>query len=294
MTEYRDHPLANVHAPEWAWGWGQDGHGVFVDIEIARVIQRMRWIYPGTFLMGSPDSEKERADWEWPRHRVTLTQGYWLADTPCTQELWEAVMGQNPSRFPSPQRPVEQVSWEDCQRFFEYVDASRSDLRLGLPTEAQWERACRAETEGATWLGDLEVRGHRDAPLLDSIAWYGGNSGVDFDLPDGYDSSDWKGKQYPHEKAGTRQVKLKKPNPWGLYDMLGNVYEWCGDGWESGKVYEGGERVDPVISGGPFRVYRGGSWGSYARRVRAAYRLGGVPGYRHRSLGFRLSRGPQV
>lgn len=292
MTETFDHPLSKARAPAWAWGWGQDRYGVFVEVEIAGVMQQMRWIYPGTFLMGSPESEEERADWEGPQHRVTLTHGFWLADTPCTQELWEAVMGENPSRFQSPKRPVEQVSWEDCHRFFERVGELRRDLQLALPSEAQWERACRADTASATWLGDFEIRGQRDAPLLDDIAWYGGNSGVDFDLPEGYDSSGWKDRQYPHKKAGTREVKLKQPNPWGLYDMLGNVFEWCADGWESGERNDGSDRIDPVLSGGSLRVCRGGSWASLARDVRAAYRYGFDPGHRHLHLGFRLSRGP--
>ena len=100
-----------------------------------------------------------------------------------------------------------------------------------LPSEAQWEYACRAGTETALYSGNLEILGERNAPALDPIAWYGGNSGVDFDLKDGHDSSDWSEKQYPHTRAGTRPVKLKRVNPWGLYDLLGNVWEWTQDPW---------------------------------------------------------------
>jgi len=166
------------------------------------------------------------------------------------------------------------------------------DLDLRLPTEAQWEYACRAGTDTATWYGDLEILGQDNAPILDEIAWYSGNSGVDFDyfdLTEGFDSSAWKEKQYPHVAAGTREVKLKRPNPWGLYDMLGNVWEWCLDFWADS--YPEGPRTDPMgPESGAERVVRGGSWDVIARRMRAAYRAGPLPGARLHDLGFRLSR----
>ncbi len=289
-TALATHPLASGNPPSWARGWGQDQYGVFVDIRVGDVKQRLRWIPPGIFLMGSPESEPGRYDREGPRHEVELTEGYWLADTPCTQELWQEVTAENPSDFKSPARPVEQASWDDCQGFLETLNARQPVLELRLPTEAQWERACRAGISAATWLGDLEILGESNAPLLDEIAWYGGNSGVDFDLEEGSDSSGWEEKQYPHKLAGTREVKLKRPNPWGLYDMLGNVYEWCSDFWSDS--YPEGPRTDPK---GPEesagRVIRGGSWCAHARYVRAAFRYGLPPGERLHDVGFRLSRG---
>ncbi len=292
MARTRSHPLAGGFAPSWAWGWGQDRHGVFVEIKLGGVVQRMRWIFAGSFTMGSPESEVGRLDRERPRHRVQLTEGFWLAESPCTQELWQEVMRNNPSRFQSPRRPVERVSWDDCQRFFEALEARQLGLRLRLPTEAQWEYACRAGTQAATWKGNLEILGEHNAPLLDDIAWYGGNSGVDFDLAEGVDSSDWKNRQYPHEKAGTREVKTRQPNPWGLYDMLGNVWEWCSDRRKYVQPYEGVDRVDPEGEGGMKCVIRGGSWLSRARDVRSAYRRAYDPDPRFDYLGFRLSRGP--
>ncbi|MCG8455335.1 MAG: formylglycine-generating enzyme family protein [Holophagales bacterium] len=293
MTRYRPHPLQDHNIPSWAWGFGSDRRGVFVEIKLGKVIQRMRWIPPGRFWMGSPEGEVGRADWEGPRHPVVLTEGFWLGETPVTQALWTVVMGENPSRFRSLDRPVERVSWEDCQRFLEVAEQRQPGLELRLPTEAQWERACRAETIGATWLGDLEILGENNAPLLDEIAWYGGNSGEGFDLEEGVDSSDWREKQYAHEKAGTRRVRKKRPNPWGLCDMLGNVWEWCSDHGSIGEGYPGSEeRVDPESKEGPHRVIRGGSWSSFARYVRAAYRGWDAPGARDGRLGFRLSRGP--
>jgi len=113
------HPLADGLPPEWATAWGEDLFGVYVAFTVGEVDQRMRWIPPGRFLMGSPEDEKGRSKEEGQQHAVTLAEGFWLFDTPCTQALWEAVMGQqsNPSRFKSPIRPVEQVSFDDVQAF---------------------------------------------------------------------------------------------------------------------------------------------------------------------------------
>ena len=187
----------------------------------------MRWIPPGRFLMGSLEDEAGRYDWEGPQHEVTIARGFWLFDTPCTQALWQAVMdGDNPSRFQSPDRPVENVSWNDVQEFLTRINKKVSGLDLVLPSEAQWEYACRAGTTTALYTGEIEILGERNAPALDPITWYGGNSGVGFELDNGYDSGDWPKKQYDHKRAGTRPVGLKAANPWGgLSDMLGNVWE---------------------------------------------------------------------
>ncbi|MCG8455332.1 MAG: formylglycine-generating enzyme family protein, partial [Holophagales bacterium] len=276
----------------WAVDGGLDGYGRWASIEVKGVRHRLRWMYPGRFWMGSSEEEAGRWDDEGPRHEVALTEGFWLGETPCTQDLWEAVTGENPSEFKAPQRPVERVSWEDCLRFFEKLERQIPGFGGRLPTEAQWEYACRAGTNTATWAGDLEIRGERNAPILDEIAWYGGNSGSGFDLPGGWDTRDWAEMQYPHPRAGTREVGQKLPNPWGLYDMLGNVYEWCSDHVEGGEGYPGGSRVDPMGEKGPPRVIRGGSWHSIARSVRAASRYWRDPGARFGALGFRLSRGP--
>ncbi len=282
------HPLADGAAPEWADAWGQDEYGVYADFSFAETTQRMRWIAPGRFLMGSPKDEPGRYSDEGPQHAVILSEGYWLFDTPCTQVLWQAVMGDNPSEFPDPVRPVEQVSWDQAQAFIQRLNGEIPGLNLSLPTEAQWEYACRAGSETALYTGDIEIEGERNAPALDPIAWYGGNSGVEFDLEKGWDSSDWEEKQYPHRQAGTRQVKLKRPNAWGLYDMLGNVWEWCRDGWRD--EYEPDDEVDPLWRRGARRVVRGGSWDDGARVVRAACRRRYSPGSRDDFLGFRCAR----
>jgi len=247
------HPLVTGCPPEWASGWGQDRHGVFVEFRVGGVTQRMRWIPPGEFMMGSPPEEKERYSNE-DQHRVTLTHGYWLGDTPVTQALWLAVMGENPSHFQGePRRPVEQASWEDCQHFCARLGARVQGLTCRLPTEAEWEYACRAGTRDARY-GEL-----------DAVAWYAKNSGGE-----------------------THLVKLKAANPWGLFDMLGNVWEWCSD-WYS--QYSRAAQRDPAgAAAGALRVMRGGSWGHGAGDVRAAYRGADPPGFRYASLGLRLAR----
>ena len=285
------HPLMEGTPPAWADQWGQDVHGIFAGFTVGGVHQRLRWIPPGRFLMGSPEDEPGRYDDEGPQHEVTLANGFWLFDTPCTQALWQAVMGENPSQFRSPDRPVETVSWDDVQTFLERINGLVPGLGLSLPSEAQWEYACRAGTQTALYSGPIEIRGQNNAPALDPIAWYGGNSGVGFDLAEGYDTSDWPEKQHPHTQAGTRVVGLKAPNRWGLYDMLGNVWEWCADPWHQsydGAPQDGSAWQQPEA--GASRVLRGGSWFDPARGVRSAYRSHGHPGRRRGSLGFRCAR----
>ena len=166
MTAGARHPLQDGLAPVWAVAWGEDRHGLFAAFAVGppdrAVEQRMRWIPPGTFRMGSPKTERGRWRDEGPQHDVTLSRGYWLGETPVTQALWVAVMGENPSRFRGEQpedlqRPVERVSWDDCQGFLDRLNAQVPGLAARLPTEAEWERACRAGTTAATWVGELVV-----------------------------------------------------------------------------------------------------------------------------------------
>jgi formylglycine-generating enzyme required for sulfatase activity len=281
-----EHPLVGGCAPRWSSGWGQDVHGPFVQLTIGDVTQVLRWIPPGRFYIGSPSDEPGRfPDREAPVHQIDVSRGFWLFDTPCPQKLWEAVMGDNPSRFKSPERPVERVSWYDCQQFIDRCNSLVYGLTLRLPTEAEWEYACRAGTTDATYAGPIEILGRNHAPVLDQIAWYGGNCGVHFDLQES-DDAEWPEKQYDFTRGGTRTVAIKRPNPWGLYDMLGNVLEWCRDGQ---RAYHDQPEVDPVGPEEPSadRVVRGGSWRCEARHVRAAYRTWHRPTERHSTLGFR-------
>lgn len=302
-----NHPLARGAPPSWAIAWGEDADGVWAEIGLPMDVRhRLRWMAPGRFWMGSPQSEHGRIDSEGPRHLVTISQGFWLGETPCTQGMWEAVMGENPShstnrskapllgrvaeavmgRGPSKSEstgaddrrrlPVENVTWEDCVRFFARLDEKVGVLPEGgsdrgdswrLPREAEWEYGCRAGSEAATYAGGWKSDEAAHA-VLDPIAWYNKNS-----------------------EGRTHEVGLKEPNGWGLHDMLGNVWEWCEDGL---REYGGAPEQDPVgpMERGSGRVIRGGSWYGGPQYVRAACRLWLDPADRYPDLGFRLARGP--
>ncbi len=248
------HPLQRGIPPAWASEWGEDRqHGPWCAFAVGDVVQRLRWIPPGVFWMGSPETEEERFSFEGPRHLVSIDSGFWIFDTPCTQALWEAVMGENPSHFKGPDRPVESVSWDQCQEFLTALNSRLDGLQLALPSEAQWEYACRAGTETA-----------RYSENLNAIAWYDKNSGNE-----------------------THPVARKEANSWGLYDMLGNVWEWCEDAWEDD--YAAKARTAAAEPASAHRVIRGGSWLFDARCVRAAYRYRYEPSCRNYDLGFRCA-----
>lgn len=255
-ADRRRHPLATGCPPVWASSWGQDRLGVFAGFMVREREYRMRWIAEGSFLMGSPDGGPERISYDGPQHLVTLTRGFWLGEAPVTQALWGAVMGENPSHFDGPNLPVEQVSWDDCQRLCARLQRIIPGLNARLPTEAEWEYACRAGTITTTYAGqDSE---------LDAIAWWSGNS-----------------------QQQTHIVKQKTPNAWGLYDTLGNVWEWCSD---SMHTYIGEPAIDPIgAANGALRVYRGGGWYDDARVVHAASRVSKHTGSRYHNLGCRLA-----
>ncbi len=195
--------------------------------------------------------------------------------------------------------PVYFVSWDEAVEFCHRLNARPRDrwaapegYEFRLPTEAEWEYACRAGTATSTYKGDIAILGEHNAPLLDTIAWYGGNSSVGY-TGAGRDTSRWAAKQYPGGIAAQRAVASKAPNAWGLYDMLGNVWEWCAD-WYS--VYPGGERTDPSgAASGTARVWRGGSY-SYgaAGECRAASRTASLPGMRVSDVGFRVVLAPKL
>ncbi len=247
------------------------------------------YIPQGTFMMGSPSSEPGRDDDE-NQHRVTLTKGFYLQATEVTQGQWTAVMGANLSHFRNcgDDCPVEMVTWNEVQEFIRRLNKREGTNRYRLPTEAEWEYSCRAGSSTAIYTGDLRILGKRHAPALDAIAWHGGNSCVDY--PGGADCAWWKGKESSCPKCGPYPVGQKEPNAWGLYDMIGNVYEWCQDWYGE---FPSGPLTDPTGPvNGSRRVSRGGSWDYYAKSCRSANRNHFAPGSKRYLQGFRLLREP--
>lgn len=256
--------------PDWAGGAGRDEYGLYADVIVKDILLRFRWIEPASFVMGSPKDEEGHYERE-ILHQVILTQGYWLAETACTQELWQAVMRENPSDFKGTMKPVENVSWNEIQNFLEQLNKQHPELNLRLPTEAEWENACRAGTTGAfNFDGELS---------LDKVNYRGTWE---------YESDKW-GEGALKETA---DVKSYPPNAWGLYEMHGNVWEWCLDRY-------GDYAAEPVIDpkgaeSGDSRVLRGGSWFFGGRDCRSAYRFLDDPSLRRDLTGFRLVRGHEL
>jgi formylglycine-generating enzyme required for sulfatase activity len=230
-------------------------------------------IKAGEFLMGSPDSDKEALVDEKPQHRVKITRDFYLGRYPVTQEQYQAVTGKNPSQFQgnigkgvtSTRRfPVERVSWDNAVAFCSDLrERDKEKRRYGLPTEAEWEYAQRAGTTTRYFYGD-------DPDDLGAYAWFNGNS-----------------DQMTHE------VGTKKPNPWGLYDMAGNVWQWCAD--HAPSMYKDGDVVDPKgPDSGMFRIMRGNQWGLIRRadsaliNSRSASRTATRPGFMQSNIGFRV------
>ena len=216
-------------------------------------------IQGGMFWMGSPEGVGEKN--EHPRHQVTLAP-FLMGKYPVTQAQWQAVMGNNPSRFKGADRPVENVSWNGCQEFMQKLNATvethgRASLQFRLPTEAEWEYACRAGSETIWHFGD-------DPAQLGTYAWFSENSGSE-----------------------THPVGQKSPNAWGLCDMHGNVLEWCQD-WFAETYYANSPQENPQgPSSGQYRLLRGGSWYSHATDCRSASRLYD-PGNRNNNVGVRV------
>ena len=262
-------------APAWASDFGVDEFGTWAEFCISGAVQRMRLIPAGEFLMGSPDSEKERYSNEGPQHKVRISQQFWLADTACTQALWTAVMQTNPSYFNEknrggPRHPVEKVSWLDVQEFL--AKLKLPGVIATLPTEAEWEYACRAGSTTVFSFGD-------------TIS----TEQVNFDGTNPYGDA---AKGVYRER--TLPVKTLPANAWGLYQMHGNVWEWCAD---TQRTYTKDAQTDPGLAQAYFSedtdveaasVLRGGCWFSNARHARSAYRDQYQRGGRDDSTGFRL------
>ena len=275
MASVIQSPFLNSAPPIWASGRGQDKFGYYADFSIPTgdgsdrywefVSQRMRWIPAGTFLMGSPESEHDRRDNEGPQHMVTISQPFWMMQTAVPQELWNAVMAENPSHFQDEQNgrlPVENCDWDQSVAFCDAVNQNVPGLNLRLPTEAEWEYACRSGTESAFAFGDDITT---DQANFDGNYPYRSHEGID--------------------REKTISVDDLYQNPWGLIQMHGNVRDWCADWYAE---YSAETQVDPEgPKSGSTRVMRGGSWISHASWLRSAYRSYWLPGARFYNLGLR-------
>lgn len=268
--------------PLWASEWGEDIHGLWATFIYQNVQQTFRWIPAGEFMMGSPEGEEGRVFWE-DLHPVVLTHGFWLADTAVTQAFWSVVMNDNPSYFSdNPNKPVENISWDDVKLFIVRLNEMSSSLNARFPTEAEWEYACRAGTTGAfNFAGELS---------LDKVNYRGvWEWATDEKLKEGATDVEWgEGAR----KTTVAVESMQTPNQWGLHEMHGNVWEWCQDTWQT---HLGNKKVEnPVITeGGVHRVVRGGSWWDDGGRVRSAFRRHFSLSHRFDSvdIGFRLALG---
>lgn len=249
--------------PAWAEDWGRDKHGAWVAFRVpgTDVVQTMRWCPGGEFMMGAADDDKDAYDGERPQHRVTFERGFWMCDTAVTEAFWTAVTGDKPRRERGPSMPVTNVSWEDARNFAERLNALLPGLALGLPSEAQWEYACRAGTPTPFSFGRRITK--RQVRF-----------GQDFD-------------------SGPVVAGSLPANPWGLYEMHGNVWEWCEDDWVDN--YRGTPPDGTAFRADGFanRVIRGGWWRDDARDVRSSYRGRFAPSSRLDYFGFRLARVPE-
>ncbi len=228
-------------------GGGGTGNKTFT---VNGVTFEMVAVKGGTFTMGASSGDSDAYDWEKPAHSVTLGD-YYIGKFEVTQELWEAVMGSNPSYFKGSNLPVEQVNWDDCQTFIRKLN-SLTGANFRLPTEAEWEYAAR---------GGNRSRGYKysGSNSISEVAWYTSTT----------------------NDSGTKPVGTKSPNELGIYDMSGNVYEWCQDWYGS---YSSGSQTNPQ-----WPSFRGGGWGDNARNCRVSARYNLTPGFRNYDLGLRLA-----
>lgn len=267
MIHIRKHTIFPEEFPEsWASDWGEDEFGLWMAFTYKGVRQVFRWCEPGTFLMGSPTDEPERYEDEL-QHEVTLTKGFWIADTTVTQALWQVVMGGNPSEFKDDERPVENVRWGDTQTFIAKMNGLNAELRLCLPTEAQWEYACRANSTTPFCWGE-----QIDSTLVNFDGNYPYNNG--------------RKSEYREQTVAVKELPC---NDWGLYQMHSNLWEWCQDWYGE---YPPKAIINPQgPESGDSRVLRGGSWFLNGTYCRSASRIHDDPSYRYGSTGFRLARG---
>jgi len=256
-----------------AINYGEATYGLFQDFDLAGVWLRMRWVPPGEFWMGGPENEKGRYDDETHQY-IEITKGFWLAETTVTQAFWQAIMGKKQGHFKGDTLPVDSVNWHDCQACIEALARINPQLDWRLPTEVEWEYACRAGTTTPfNFAGDISLEKVNYCGEWDSL-------------------NDAKGALQK-----TCDVKSFKPNPLGLYQMHGNVWEWCSTPWQeqaSPQQHDSEISVDETLDEDIEYVVRGGSWFFSGRICRSAYRDCHHAGNRSRNIGFRLALGLEL
>jgi formylglycine-generating enzyme len=254
----------------WSSATGADSDGVWADLSISgngeSPTQRFRLIPPGTFVMGSPTTEAGRVSLSETQHSVTITEPFWLADSACTQRMWKAVTGDTPSAFTADglDLPVESVDRAEVQTFFTTLNGLKPDLMGRLPTESEWELAVRADTTTPFTIPLVNAASLNCTPDVDDPYIAGGL-----------------------DRAKTVVVKSLPRNSWGLYEVHGNVFEFCSDGWVAD--WGSAARTDPVGAAGASGVVRGGAWNTAAANCRAASRFGAVMAYSANDTGFRMA-----
>jgi formylglycine-generating enzyme required for sulfatase activity len=230
---------------------------VKVDLGTGAILELVR-IEPGSFEMGRPETERGESDET--LHPVTLTKPFYIGKYLVTQEQWSRIMGTNPSKHQDPKCPVDSVTWKDCQEFLKRLNGKVAGPHFRLPTEAEWEYACRAGTKTKWFFGEDEAK------AVDYM-WSQTNS-ANISHP----------------------VGEKLPNPWGLMDMSGNLLEWCQDYYGKYQIDPNHPAVDPVQTQGIYRILRGGSFSLEARHGRSARRFCYPPDETNSSFGFRVAR----
>jgi formylglycine-generating enzyme required for sulfatase activity len=239
--------------------WAQTAESEDADVITNSIGMKLKLIQPGTFKMGSPKDESDRSYMEKPVREITISKPFYIGVYEVTQEEWTEIMGNNPSGTVGKKKPVELVAWNDAQEFLAKL-SEKEGVAYRLPTEAEWEYAARAGTDTEYYWGDT---------WDDDYGW-----------------------SYPNSNHSTHDVGLKKPNAWGLYDVSGNVWEWCQD-WYA-KYPKTPKATDPhgPSGGATSRVCRGGSWNRVPDRSRLAFREGDTPVYQDNTNGLRVVRNP--
>ncbi|MBQ0008077.1 MAG: SUMF1/EgtB/PvdO family nonheme iron enzyme [bacterium] len=251
IQELKSHPVAVQDEPKKS----ENSDEKIRSFTVGDVTFKMVRVNKGMFWMGASKDDTEAYIDERPIHKVQITKDYYLGEVQVTQALWKAVMGHNPSTFKGADRPVENVSWIQCMHFVDKLKIKTS-INFRLPTEAEWEYAARC--------GDADSFKYSGDENLDEVAWFFSNSNNE-----------------------THNVRQKKPNSFGLYDMTGNVSEWCND-WKGD--YTENEEIDPKgPKEGSFKVFRGGSWYDFGMRCRVSYRGNAATSRSSRDVGLRLA-----